>query len=432
MSHKTQIISKSIDMGSTPTFNIIPQSLAESASQMASNILNALEDQLPLKPETNDYGMFWDEEGNTNLFEELEGFEFQQDVSSASNNQTILAKIAEEQHQLTEYSVVNLLTGEPVTELEPSSADVSSVNAEFQAILESLRKESSADTDTLGQVFQYAGIPTTFIDGEALVPVEVDGTCGLTGIDMEKMDIELDDINVNVISEDDIEIIDESEILDLGSISNHGSPASSVYSVQQYERLDEDDYHTDAAGHIIDALLNGDLSTAQSFLPAIHNDDSSMCSVSSNGSTNSSVACIEDVTIPKPSTTIPAGVNKKPERRGRKPGKKLAKGSIEYIKDKSIRKKEQNKTAATRYRQKKKMEVAVILDSESELQIQHDELVKSKDDIWKQVLMVRQLLREVIQARKPKPSTPIQGKPISVRGGAIPVPTKIVGKNRRK
>lgn len=71
------------------------------------------------------------------------------------------------------------------------------------------------------------------------------------------------------------------------------------------------------------------------------------------------------------------------------------------MKDKVIRKKEQNKTAATRYRQKKKLEFSVILESEAELQQEHDNLEKKKDDLQREILMVKQLLRDVIQSRKP-------------------------------
>jgi hypothetical protein len=118
--------------------------------------------------------------------------------------------------------------------------------------------------------------------------------------------------------------------------------------------------------------------------------------------------------------------------RGRKPGKRLAKGSLEYIRDKSLRKKEQNKTAATRYRQKKKMEVAVTLETESELQERHDNLEKTKDDLHRQILMVKQLLREVINAKKL--SSPIfkRENPVVVGGsGTVPV-SRAVGRNRRK
>lgn len=410
LSLKTHITGKSIDMESIPTFNISQSSEVSTRARVASSLLNDLE-QLEFKTELNDYGMNWTEEASVNLFEELSEIEFTPSVVPEKTFEKL------PQHQLTEYSSIIFHPTELLT--EQSSPDFSALTAEFQSILESVESLHKVSTNTapLAQGPPIAGIPITIIDGDALVPVEIDLTSGLNDTEMENMEIDIDDVNVKILNEDDIEIINESEILDMGYISNHGSPASSVYS-QHSEHFDEDDCRDDAAGKILDALLLGDLTAAQAYLPVINGDDSSMCSVSSNSS-------IEDITSPKPSVSVSVE-KKKAERRGRKPGKKLAKGSLEYIKDKSLRKKEQNKTAATRYRQKKKMEVAVILDSEAELQKQNDDLVKAKDDIWKQVLMVRQLLREVIQARKP-----VTGKPIMVKGSVIPVSKNVV-KNRRK
>lgn len=91
---------------------------------------------------------------------------------------------------------------------------------------------------------------------------------------------------------------------------------------------------------------------------------------------------------------------------GRKPGSRSAKDPLTYLKDKALRKKEQNKTAATRYRLKKKQELAVTLTQEEELQKEHDELSAEKEDIRRQVIMVRQLLREMIKANKKKKSGP--------------------------
>ena len=117
--------------------------------------------------------------------------------------------------------------------------------------------------------------------------------------------------------------------------------------------------------------------------------------------------------------------------RGRKPGKKLAKGSPTYIKDKTLRKKEQNKPAATRYRQKKKMEFSVILDTESELHKEQQDLEKKRDDLNREILMVKQLLREVIKARKPQPNlNSLKGKLVTVVGGGITASSLV--RNRRK
>jgi cyclic AMP-dependent transcription factor ATF-4 len=97
----------------------------------------------------------------------------------------------------------------------------------------------------------------------------------------------------------------------------------------------------------------------------------------------------------------PAPAPKKTERRGRKPVKK---DGLNYVKDKALRKKEQNKTAATRYRQKKKQELAVTLAEEEELQTVHDDLEKEKEKVGSELRMIRSLLRDMLQARKKRPS----------------------------
>lgn len=73
---------------------------------------------------------------------------------------------------------------------------------------------------------------------------------------------------------------------------------------------------------------------------------------------------------------------------------------MNYVKDKALRKKEQNKTAATRYRQKKKEELSVTLAEEEALQKIHDELEKEKDKVGAELRMIRSLMRDMLQARK--------------------------------
>lgn len=73
---------------------------------------------------------------------------------------------------------------------------------------------------------------------------------------------------------------------------------------------------------------------------------------------------------------------------------------MNYVKDKALRKKEQNKTAATRYRQKKKEELCVTLAEEDELQAIHDDLEKEKDKVGAELRMIRSLMRDMLQARK--------------------------------
>jgi len=89
---------------------------------------------------------------------------------------------------------------------------------------------------------------------------------------------------------------------------------------------------------------------------------------------------------PKPSSL--RGVTKKRTRPyGRNPD------------EKKFRKKEQNKNAATRYRQKKKEEVGVILSEERILMDKNKKLVTSYNDTKREVKYLKSLLRELFQAR---------------------------------
>lgn len=64
------------------------------------------------------------------------------------------------------------------------------------------------------------------------------------------------------------------------------------------------------------------------------------------------------------------------------------------IEDKKLRKKEQNKNAATRYRIKKKAEIEVILGEESELQDKNDELKKSVEDLNREIKFMKKFMRD--------------------------------------
>lgn len=73
------------------------------------------------------------------------------------------------------------------------------------------------------------------------------------------------------------------------------------------------------------------------------------------------------------------------------------------------------------------MEFAIVVETEAELQEQHDALEKKKEDLAKEIQMVKQLLRDVLQAKKPAPAK----SPIVI--GRVGVPTSTtIGRNRRK
>jgi len=72
------------------------------------------------------------------------------------------------------------------------------------------------------------------------------------------------------------------------------------------------------------------------------------------------------------------------------------------VEDRRLRKKEQNKTAATRYRQKKKVELEILLDEEASLAIRNKELKRKYEDLSKEVSYLKNLMREVLLAQKSK------------------------------
>ena len=72
------------------------------------------------------------------------------------------------------------------------------------------------------------------------------------------------------------------------------------------------------------------------------------------------------------------------------------------VEDRRLRKKEQNKTAATRYRLKKKAELEILLDEEASLAIRNKELKRKYEDLSKEVSYLKNLMREVLLAQKSK------------------------------
>jgi cyclic AMP-dependent transcription factor ATF-4 len=67
--------------------------------------------------------------------------------------------------------------------------------------------------------------------------------------------------------------------------------------------------------------------------------------------------------------------------------------------DRKVRKKEQNKNAATRYRQKKKQEIEEILGEERALHDKNRELQTSYKDIKREIKYLKNLMRELYKAK---------------------------------
>lgn len=73
--------------------------------------------------------------------------------------------------------------------------------------------------------------------------------------------------------------------------------------------------------------------------------------------------------------------------------------------EKKLKKMEQNKTAATRYRQKKKSEQEVLSEECSELEQRNRELAEKADGISREIQYLRDLMEEVRSAKNRKKTT---------------------------
>lgn len=69
------------------------------------------------------------------------------------------------------------------------------------------------------------------------------------------------------------------------------------------------------------------------------------------------------------------------------------------VEDKKVRKKEQNKNAATRYRQKKKQEIKEILGEERELMDHNDSLQDQVKDLQREIGYLKGLMRDLFRAK---------------------------------
>lgn len=375
---------------------------AQTRAEVATNILKDLEKLGDMSFKNHaDFGGNWMEESvNLELFEELSEFAYDPPSSPESyTNETIQSSYpvisSQSPSHLSEVSLHNGSLQQSSSEYV--SEDFDQLKAEFQAILESL----PTDPGTYGEVINIIGIPTTLVGDEELIPLDyADNSLE------DNMGVEME-MEVNSIEDDPTYLIDEQDVYKMedDSIDLSNEPSSPEDSVNE----DEDDIEANTAEKILDALLQGDLQVAESYIPVTVAQSPPLVCISDNSSTsyiseNSSTSYTSDaeeyiLPVKKVKAVAPKTIKKlKTERRGRKPASN--KKSLAYVSDKALRKKEQNKTAATRYRQKKKMETHVILDQEAQLQSEHDELAKQKEDLYRQIVMVKQLLREVVQAKK--------------------------------
>lgn len=129
-------------------------------------------------------------------------------------------------------------------------------------------------------------------------------------------------------------------------------------------------------------------------------DESSKCysprsETSSNSfSETSSINTDDSEWTMQSSVTIGTALKAKQTKQKRKP--RTNRRSPE---DRQSRKKEQNKSAANRYRMKKKAEVEILLDEEDILRKRNDVLQSQYADVGREVKYIKSLLRELFKAK---------------------------------
>lgn len=74
-------------------------------------------------------------------------------------------------------------------------------------------------------------------------------------------------------------------------------------------------------------------------------------------------------------------------------------GRMPTVEDRKYRKKEQNKNAANRYRQKKKAEIEIILEEEKGLEHRNHELTVKLNDVKREIKYIKSLMRELYRAK---------------------------------
>lgn len=127
----------------------------------------------------------------------------------------------------------------------------------------------------------------------------------------------------------------------------------------------------------------------------LHTEDippSSPCA-SSGGSYTSSEDSVDD-----PDWILESGrrSTKQPAYTSKHRQKPYCRPSVE---DKKVRKKEQNKNAATRYRQKKKQEIKEILGEEQGLADHNDKLKNQVKDLQREIGYLKGLMRDLFKAK---------------------------------
>ncbi|KAH8321220.1 hypothetical protein KR059_003201 [Drosophila kikkawai] len=141
----------------------------------------------------------------------------------------------------------------------------------------------------------------------------------------------------------------------------------------------------------------------------LFNDDcesqasSSLDSSSGVSGLSGSIADADEEWLPEPissNSSSPAHTSVEAEKEAVQGPKKRTRTYGRGVEDRKIRKKEQNKNAATRYRQKKKLEMENVLGEEQVLSQENEKLRCTLRERRNEMRYLRQLIREFYQERK--------------------------------
>ncbi|XP_017064356.2 LOW QUALITY PROTEIN: uncharacterized protein LOC108103410 [Drosophila eugracilis] len=126
---------------------------------------------------------------------------------------------------------------------------------------------------------------------------------------------------------------------------------------------------------------------------------SSLDSRSTGSALSGSIADADEDWLPEPASDCSSPAHASVEQTLTKP-KKRTRTYGRGVEDRKIRKKEQNKNAATRYRQKKKLEMENVLGEEQVLSQENEELRRTLQERRNEMRYLRQLIREFYHERK--------------------------------
>ncbi|KAI9554222.1 hypothetical protein GHT06_019494 [Daphnia sinensis] len=252
------------------------------------------------------------------------------------------------------------------------------------------------------EAFSLSPCPSSPLTSEAPTPIQPGSPQELYPSQDDLFSIK-HDVPVITIPEDNEKLIESLESL------LHEITEEDLASTLLQPEISQE--HEDITSLLLDSLIKGDVSNQ------VHDELAEFITlINENGIEVNDVSAIPIVPAPSvPSVRVeklessdPEWIPATPRSSGRKtnpnhttaatlrkPRKKTLKAD-----DRRLRKKEQNKTAATRYRIKKKAELDILLEEEAALEQRHRQLQLKHDDLANEVRYLKKLMREVFDNRK--------------------------------